>query len=160
MSDKNYLHSLNFGLPPAIQKIKFNPPFCECARITSRPLNAGSRTTLNAITRSSSTLDAINLKASHEHITWDQSKDNIGFRGANDELGIWPFEAKGELFSENIENKNYVFSDPNCYDGELMREAVIETGQPAGYRMFGYNCQEYIENVKNKFKALGRAICY
>ncbi len=154
MSDRNYLSNILAGISTTLNRINTQPPYSECARIISRPLDGGKSTSLYSITKSSEFLDSLNLKASHEHISWDQSKDNIGFRGANGELGIWPSEAKGELFSENLDGKNYEQTETTCYDGELMREAVLETAAPAGYRIFGINCQEYVDKVKQTYNRI------
>jgi hypothetical protein len=129
------------------------PNYCECARVLSRPLWEGEEPILHRLTSSFSGLEDRNLKVVHKHVFWQQSKDNIGFRGADGQLGLFS-TVKSELFSESFEDKNYQDTDSECLDGSLLREAVIQLGKPKEYRLLGYNCQVYVKKLKDLYLEL------
>ena len=106
------------------------PSYCECARVTKRPLSWAFWSDLFSSNR---TLDAVNAEFSHSHITFDQSGDNIGF-------------GPHGLFAEDMSKFDYR-AEPECYDGTAMRRAIADTEPPTDYYFVGQNCQTYVERV-------------
>ena len=129
----------------ALENISKEPPYCECARIGSRALADGSMPVLRYLTGSIGYLDRINLQLEHQHVMFDQSRDNIGLMGS---------EGQPELFREDVDNQTYHFASDECLDGSLMRRAVMTTGIPQAYAWLGYNCQAYIDSVREKYGEL------
>lgn len=123
------------------------PPLCECARIGKRPL---SWTTFVSEYKKLPGLDSINQEPFHEHIVFEESGDNVGFGP-----GSWKTKGAlaGELFAEDVKRYNYSFTD-ECYDGTIMRRAILETPEPQAYSFFGINCQTYVERVRSTYYSI------
>lgn len=134
------------------------PPLSECARIGQRQLSW--LPWVYGLSQSrGSFLDRHNFEASHQHIFFDSSGDNIGWSN------------KG-IFSENSCEFEYKM-DPTCYDGALMRQALgsIEV-TPTGFapslaariaekfgvnRLYGFlrnNCQDFVSRALAQYKNL------
>lgn len=127
------------------------PPLCECARIGKRPL---SWTPFIPGYKEVSALNAINQEPFHEHIVFEESRDNIGFGP-----GSWKKDGAfaGELFAEDVDNYRYTYTD-ECFDGTIMRRAILETPKPNGYSFFGINCQTYVERVRDAYYGIKKLL--
>lgn len=129
-------------LIPTNNAIKSDVFVCECARFGYRPLSWDpypTKFTPSLIGQ------ALNIEPYHEHIIFDFTKDNIGY-------------GPHGLFSEDVSKWNYVESK-DCYDGQIMREAINKTEPPSifGYSVYGFlfaNCQTYIDKVKKTYEKL------
>jgi|GEM_PF-1958922 len=111
------------------------PLYCECARVSKRPLSWAFWSGLFSNNRS---LDAVNAEFSHSHISFDQSGQNIGF-------------GQEGLFAEDMSKSEYR-QEPECYDGVAMRQVIAATKPPSGYKFLGQNCQVYVESVLKTLK--------
>lgn len=136
LSDKQ---CLNPNSDP-LRWIQDEQPYCECAKIGKRPL---SWTTFIPEYVEIPGLNSINQEPFHEHIVFEESRDNIGY--AN---GSWTQKGAfaGKLFAEDVDEYRYTYTD-ECYDGTIMRRAILETPEPAHYTFLGINCQTYVERV-------------
>lgn len=132
-----------------IQKLKVEPEYCECARIGSRALADGKMPVLRYLTKVTDYFDRNNLQLEHQHIIFDQSKDNIGLTG---EEGI------AELFQEEPSAQTYHYSTKECLDGSAMRQAIEMTGIPKVYAWLGFNCQAYAQSVKQRYQQVKDSI--
>ena len=113
------------------------PPYCECARTGKRSLSwAAWVPGLSANPLSA----ALNKEFAHEHVIFDQSRDNIGY-------------GPHGLFKEDVDKMSYRL-DGDCFDGSLMRQAVEETEPPSVYLFFMRNCQTYVERVRDTYQRL------
>jgi hypothetical protein len=113
------------------------PLFCECARIGRRAL---SWLTWIPGLSANPVLDTLNAEVAHEHISFEWSKDDVGYGPEG-------------LFREKADSGDYRF-EPECYDGELMRQAIAEAEPPRPYLFFFNNCQSYIDRVLQRYRAL------
>jgi hypothetical protein len=125
------------GEPPPPQ----DPQYCECAKIGKRSLSWAPW--LGILSKNDgSYLDRHNLEIAHEHIFFEQSKDNVGFSPQG-------------LFQEDVESQNYRF-DERCYDGTAMRETLRRIGDAGPYNFFKNNCQDFMARVKETYSRLSK----
>jgi len=126
--------SVNGEPPPT------DPQYCECARIGKRSLSWAPW--LGGLSRGTdgSLLNRRNLEVAHEHLYFEQSKDNIGF-------------GPHGLFDENVQTEPYRW-DERCYDGTSMRETLRTIGEVGAYNFLKNNCQDFMARVKERYDRL------
>jgi hypothetical protein len=113
------------------------PNFCECARVAKRPLSWAFWSDWFSDNR---VLDSQNKEFSHSHIIFEGSGDNIGF-------------GPDGLFAEDYKKFDYHL-EPECYDGQKMREAIKKADEPSFYGFIMSNCQSYVDKLLKHIKLL------
>ena len=130
------------GIRGGINKYKYvnNDPVNEIdplglARFCYRPLEK----TRVVIGVPGSPADKDNLIIGHEHIWYDDKKENIGF-------GNYP---TGTFTEDPSKLSSYKNCSDN-YEDDLIREAVDKTEKGA-YDLFSNNCQDWADRVRNQY---------
>jgi hypothetical protein len=84
-----------------------------------------------------SPLNLLNLELSHEHIFFEQSKENIG----------WGHDG---FFTEAKQDEGYKL-DKHCYDGSIIRKilGLVETNRE--YKPFTNNCQMFVSKIRSRY---------
>lgn len=113
------------------------PPYCECAHTSKRALSW--LFWLPGFSDSTGYLDRENLNPVHEHISFEQSGDNIGF-------------GPHGLFQEDMSRFEW-HQESACYDGSLMRQAVVAAKSNRGYNFFLNNCQDFVARVVELYRS-------
>ena len=121
----------------------YQPPYCECARFGKRPLSWFTWVPGMSDSKDNSFIERNNLELSHEHLFFDQSGDNIGFG------------PKG-YFSENDGNYKYKY-EKECFDGALMRKALLKVKDMSSYFIVSSNCQVFAERIRGIYNMLLKA---
>jgi len=114
-----------------------NPARSECAYVGKRSLSWAPW--VPGLSQNS-ILDSYNKELSHQHIFMGNPEENIGF-GPNG------------IFAESKGSAGYRI-DGECYNGEVMREAILKQDEPSYYAFLFSNCQTYIEGVVNMYRKL------
>lgn len=116
------------------------PPYSECARFLKRPLSWATWIPGWSDADDDSWVGYYNKAFSHEHIFFDQSRDQVGF-------------GEHGLFVEDPNGMGYR-DDERCFDGSLVRVALGKVGVIGAYNFLLNNCQSFAERVRNSVQKL------
>jgi hypothetical protein len=90
--------------------------------------------------------DINNTEVLHEHGFFEDTNENVGF-------------GPGGLFQENPIGRGYEFSGKS-YDDNIMREALGLVDNGGCYSLFGNNCQDWADRLREKYREVDeQAVC-